>query len=204
VGQNSGADGGRGAIARGNALAEFNRLVLEHQRQVYNLCYRTLGNAEDAADVSQDAFLHAYRAYGGFRGSAEAARGWLLRIAANACIDTLRRRKRRPTQSLDEHGSAETESHASQVPDPAPGPEPVALGDETAAAVQRGLLTLSPEQRVSVVLCDVQGYSYEEAARTLHIELGTLKSRLSRGRATLREYLTARGELPAASRRLEQ
>lgn len=175
---------------QGNVEA-FNQLVLAYQRQVYNLAYRTLGNPDEAADATQDAFLAAFRAIGSFRGSA--FRPWLLKIAVNACYDRLRRVRRRPADSLESLVDAAGES--SLAPDQAPGPESEALRAETAAQLQAGLLSLPEEQRLVVVLSDVQGYSYEEIAEATGSSLGTVKSRLSRARARLREFLAARGEL---------
>ncbi|MBI4493473.1 MAG: sigma-70 family RNA polymerase sigma factor [Chloroflexi bacterium] len=172
--------------------ASFNALVLAYQRQVYNLAFRTLGDADGAADATQDAFLSAYRALRSFRGGS--FRAWLLRIAVNACYDRLRRQRRQPADSLER--LVESLGDAALAPDPAPGPEPAALGAETAAHLQASILALPEEQRVVVVLSDVQGLSYEEIAAVLGLSLGTVKSRLSRARAKLREYLVARGELP--------
>jgi RNA polymerase sigma-70 factor (ECF subfamily) len=90
------------------------------------------------------------------------------------------------------------------VPDPAPGPEQQALTSETARRIEGALARLSPDQRLTVVLCDVQGLAYEEAAQVMSVELGTVKSRLSRARAQLRDLLQTAGELPTAARRLEQ
>jgi RNA polymerase sigma-70 factor, ECF subfamily len=194
--------------ARSGGVDAFNLLVEQHQRQVYNVCYRTLGNAEDAADATQEAFLGAYRGIGSFRGAAEGFRPWLLRIAVNACYDQLRRRKRRPAESLEglspSRDSDEETGVADRVPDPAPGPEHEALTSETARGIEVALARLSPDQRLTVVLCDVQGLSYEEAAQVMSVELGTVKSRLSRARAQLRDLLEKAGELPSVARRLEQ
>lgn len=191
-------------------VAAFNRLVQLYERQVYNVCYRMLGNVEDAADATQDAFLGAYRGLRTFRGPAAGFRAWLLRVAINACYDQLRRRKRQRVDRLDDDSHTEPAGHRAEeasiaewLPDPDPGPEQRALSAETASRIQAALARLSPEQRLAVVLCDVQGLSYEEAAVAMDVELGTVKSRLSRARAQLRELLAAFGELPAAGRRLE-
>jgi RNA polymerase sigma-70 factor (ECF subfamily) len=192
--------------ARGGDLGAFNTLVRHYQRRVYNLCYRTTGSPEDAADATQEAFLHAYRGIGTFHGPADGFLPWLLRVATNACLDQLRRRKRRPASSLealDEDEGLRFDARDA-LADPAPGPEGQALGNETARRIQDGLQRLSDEQRMTVVLCDVQGHSYEEVAAMMGVELGTVKSRLSRARASLRDYLAANGELPAMVRRLEQ
>jgi RNA polymerase sigma-70 factor (ECF subfamily) len=183
---------------RGEVVA-FNSLVEHFQRQVYNVCFRTLGNSEDAADASQDAFISAFRGIGTFRGPADGLRGWLLRIAVNACYDALRRRRRRPADSLE----ALEDAAAFDVADPEPDPEQRSLMAEGMSAIEAAMSRLAPDQRLAVVLCDVQGLSYEEAAQAMAVELGTVKSRLSRARAQLRDVLRANGELPAAARRLE-
>ncbi len=183
--------------ARGGDVESFNSLVLRYQGLVYNLAYRTLSDAEDAADASQEAFFSAYRALASFRGGS--FKSWLLRIVVNACYDALRRRQRRPTDSLE--ALLEQPSGEQVLPDPSAGPEPIALSAETAAAIQDGLARLSPDNRLAVVLCDVQGSSYEEAATVLDVPIGTVKSRLSRGRAQLRDFLASRGELPGPSQR---
>ena len=194
--------------AQGGGIEAFNRLVERYQRQIYNVCYRTLGNPEDAADATQEAFLGAYRGIGLFRGAPEGFRPWLLRIAVNACYDQLRRRKRRPADSLERSSAgrdAEEEvGPAERLPDPAPGPEQQALASESARSIQAALARLSPDQRLTVVLCDVQALTYEEAAQVMAVELGTVKSRLSRARAHLRDLIKAAGELPRAASRLEQ
>src|SRR6202158_2756584 len=87
--------------AQGGDVAAFNALVLVYQRQIFNVCYRTLGNGEDASDATQDALLSAFRGLKSFQGAAAGLRGWLLRIAVNTCYDQLRRRQRRPVDSLD-------------------------------------------------------------------------------------------------------
>ena len=194
--------------AQRGSLEAFNRLVERYQRQVFNVCYRTLANVDDAADATQEAFLGAYRGLASFRGAAEGFRPWLLRIAVNACYDQLRRRKRRPADSLEGFSAGrepdEDAGPADRLPDPAPGPEQHALNRETARGIEAALACLSPDQRLTVVLCDVQGLSYEEAAQVMAVELGTVKSRLSRARAHLRDLLQAAGELPSAAHRLEQ
>jgi RNA polymerase sigma-70 factor, ECF subfamily len=195
------------AAARRGDVAAFNSLVVVHQRLVYNVCYRTLGNAEDAADATQDALLSAFRGIKAFKGPASGLRAWLLRIAVNACYDQLRRRQRRPSQSLEAPGVADAEgdsSVADRLADPDVGPEQRSLSAETARSIQVALDQLAPDQRLAVVLCDVQGLSYEEAATAMAVELGTVKSRLSRARAHLRELLTAKGELPTSSQRLHK
>lgn len=184
--------------ARRGDLDAFNSLVLHYQARVYNLCLRMLGNRQAAEDATQNSFLLAYRAIGRFRGGSIQA--WLLRIAANVCYDEIRRRARRPALSLD----AQLDEEPLQRPAPPsqePGPEQEVLRDELRREIERGLVTLQPDQRLAVILCDVQGLSYDEIAGVMHTSLGTVKSRVSRGRAKLRDYLRASEELlPAIER----
>ena len=193
--------------AQSGDVAAFNALVLVYQRQIFNVCYRTLGNPEDASDATQDALLSAFRGLKTFQGAAAGLRGWLLRIAVNTCYDQLRRRQRRPVDSLDAPSQADPDRETSlgdHLPDPGMGPEQRSLTSETARHIQAALDQLAPDQRLAVILCDVQGLSYDEAAQAMAVELGTVKSRLSRARAQLRDLLAAKGELPAASQRLQE
>lgn len=173
-------------------LDAFNELVLRYQNQVYNAAYRVMGDYDSATDATQEAFIAAYRALGSYRGGS--FRAWLMRIVTNACYDELRRRKRRPASSLE----------ALYVTDTAPGevlvngvegPEAYAQRQELSRALHTGLQTLVPEQRVVLVLSDVQGYNYQEIAEIIGVSLGTVKSRLSRARAKMRDFLLTQGEL---------
>jgi RNA polymerase sigma-70 factor (ECF subfamily) len=188
------------ALSQEGDLAAFNALVERYQGQVYNLCWRMLGLREAAEDATQEAFLAAYRSIRRFRGPG--FRAWLLRIAANAATDELRRRHRRPQVSLEAPiSSSET---ALDLPDPSAGPEECALRREQARCIQAALLTLPLDQRLSVILSDVQGLSYEEVGQAMGSSLGTVKSRLSRGRARLRRYLLEQGELSPPGQRPTQ
>jgi RNA polymerase sigma-70 factor (ECF subfamily) len=183
---------------RGDVQA-FNRLIESYQGRLYNLCFRMLGDHDSAADATQDAFLSAYRNMRRYRGGSFAA--WLVRIATNACYDQLRLRQRRPTTSID--ALQEDNGQASwQFEDAGESPDERTLRKELAYEIQRSLLALDAEQRMAVILCDIQGMSYEEIAAVTGWPLGTVKSRISRGRAHLREHLR-QGELLPAKYRLE-
>ncbi|HYM16444.1 MAG TPA: sigma-70 family RNA polymerase sigma factor [Dehalococcoidia bacterium] len=184
--------------ARQGSLDAFNGLVELHQRGVYNLCLRMLGSATAAEDAAQDAFLSAFRGMGTFKGVN--FRAWLMRIAANACTDELRRRARRPAVSIDARREDEPPI---DVPDPGAGPEAMALRAESAAGVQAALLRLPPDQRLAVILCDLQGYGYEEIARAMGTSIGTVKSRIARGREKLRRELPQREEQSGGADRHE-
>jgi RNA polymerase sigma-70 factor, ECF subfamily len=186
-------------------VAAFNLLVARYQDIAYALAYRMLGDTEAAADVTQDGFVAAFRAIRSFRGGP--FRAWLLRIISNGCHDYWRVQKRRPTVSLD----ALTDADPDGEPPHAPlgllaagatwDPETTALRGELIALIERALLTLPAEQRLAVVLSDVQGFAYDEIALIMATSLGTVKSRIARGRAHLRDALRAHAELlPAALR----
>jgi len=189
---------------RGN-LEAFNQLVLAHQNHAYSFAYRMLGEEEGAADAAQLAFLSAYRHLNELRG--ESFRSWLLRIVANACLDELRRRKRRPAVSLDDLAAGEEDDRSDQsltiLADPAEGPESAAVRSDLRRSIEDCLSLLPPDQRATVLLVDVHALEYGEAARALRVALGTVKSRVARARADLRDCLRAKGELPPQARRLE-
>jgi RNA polymerase sigma-70 factor (ECF subfamily) len=168
----------------------FNAIVETYQRQVFSVCLRMLGSVEAAEDVTQETFLSVYRHLDGFKG--ELFRPWLFRIATNACTDELRRRKRRPVVSIDpEEGNREP----LPIPDRGEGPEAYALRAELRETIEAALLMLPEDQRLAVILCDVEGFSYEEIAVTMKVAVGTVKSRINRARSRLRQLLAAPREL---------
>jgi RNA polymerase sigma-70 factor, ECF subfamily len=194
-----------GLIARsqkGDTRA-FNSLVELHQSGAYALALRMLGDPEAAADVTQDAFFSAFRAIGSFKGAS--FRAWLLRIVSNGCYDYWRAQGRRPATSLeatleDDHdGEATGQGSDARLPramiDPSWDPERVALKAEMIEQIQAALLQLPPEQRLAVILSDIQGMPYDEIARVMNTSLGTVKSRISRARTHLRGILLRQGEL---------
>jgi RNA polymerase sigma factor (sigma-70 family) len=185
-------------VAQRGDVASFNELVRLFEGRVYTLCYRMLGDADSAADAAQDAFLAAFRNLRSFRGGS--FRSWMLRIATNTCYDVLRVRKRRPSISLDIETDDESASSPLQIADTAESPDDFAQRRELAAAIQEGLAVLPDEQRIVLILSDIQGLAYEEIAQITNSNLGTVKSRLSRGRARLREVLKAGELLPARYR----
>jgi RNA polymerase sigma-70 factor (ECF subfamily) len=171
----------------------FAVLVDRYRYPVFGLCLIYVKDFDAAEDAAQEAFLSAWRAIGGYRGGSFQA--WILRIAGNQCRDELRKRKRRPTDSLD--SMVEAEGDGAAPPSRERSPEGRAMGAETAAVIQQGLATLPPEQRQAILLSDVHGLAYDEIAQAMGTSVGTVKSRISRGRARLRTFLTQRGELPA-------
>lgn len=184
--------------AKQGDVSAFNRLVLAYQQIAYNVAYRILGNEEGALDATQDAFLRGYRALVQFRGGSFKA--WMLRIVTNCCYDQFRAKQRRPTTPLND--IVEDDEHSQLLEDPDESPEAYVERRELDVLIQDALGTLPREQRVVVVLSDIQGLSYDEMARATSVSLGTVKSRLSRGRAKMRDYLLSRKELLPSGFRL--
>ena len=181
-------DDDRVSRARNGDLSAFNELVLDYQGLVVNLCYRLVGNRAAAEDLAQEAFIAAWRNIGSLRG---AFRPWLLRIASNACTDEQRRRGRRPSSSLD----AALEEGLPEPPDEEPLPETALIDKEATGRIEAALSELPDEQRLALVLCDVEGFDYAEIAAVMKTSLGTVKSRIARGRARLRAVLLQDPEL---------
>ena len=154
-----------------------------------------LGDWAAAEDAVQETFISAYRAFGGFRG--DNLRAWVMRIVANACRDAIRSRRSRPALSLDDPptGLDDPDQPSIDPPSTDESPEDFAVRRELGHLIDAGLETLPEERRLAVTLVDVQGFSYEETAQTMGCSLGTVKSRVARGRAEMRDYLIARREL---------
>ena len=180
----------------GNAGA-FEELVARHSTRVYNLCLRILGDPEEAADASQDTFLSALRKLHTFRGDA-AFTTWLHRVTVNACYDSLRRKRRRPMlRVVTDEGDDRPEP---TLPSPDHADRVILSVDVTAALMQ-----VPEEFRVVLVMADVEDLPYEEIASVLEIPLGTVKSRVFRGRAALGRALgSSSGEPSPASRSSEE
>lgn len=181
--------------AQEGSLEAFNSLVLRHQNLVYNVAYRMLGDDVSAQDVTQEAFINAYRKFASFQG--EHFRAWVVRIASNLALDMLRRDKRRPAQSLDDMAA----EGGLTLPDASPTPEQALQSRELQQAIQQCIDSLNAEQRLTLILCDVQGMSYQEVADSTNAQLGTVKSRLSRARLAVRRCLQAVEELLPAQYR---
>ncbi|WP_307793820.1 RNA polymerase sigma factor SigE [Actinotalea soli] len=168
----------------------WEQIVTEHSARVYRLAYRLTGNQHDAEDLTQETFVRVFRSLSSYTpGTFE---GWLHRITTNLFLDQVRRRRRIRMDPLGDD--------ADGVAGPA-GPGTPERGFEHANLdqdVQRALDLLSPEYRAAVVLCDIEGLSYEEIAATLGIKLGTVRSRIHRARAQLRTTLAHRDPHPAA------
>lgn len=169
--------------AREGSLEAFNSLVECYQDHLYALVVRMVPDRDQAADAVQEAFFSAYRNMHRFRGGS--VRSWLSRITVNAAMDLQRRKKRRPAQPYPE-----LEDESWQPPTgPEADPEHAALRDERARVLTAALDAIAPDQRAAIVLYDVEGYDYAEIAEITDVSLGTVKSRIHRGRLALREHL---------------
>lgn len=183
------------AAAREGDLNAFNQIVERHERAVFGVCLRLLRDVTHAEDASQDTFIRAWNAMGSFRGGL--VRPWLLRIATNRAYDILRARARRPSTSLDAEAFEIEPSWTSQITSD-DTPEVYAARAELSVHLEQALAVLPDDQRLAIILSDIQGYSYDDIAEIANVAVGTIKSRISRGRTRLRDELsrdTARREL---------
>ncbi|MBW8173829.1 RNA polymerase sigma factor SigE [Ornithinimicrobium sp. Arc0846-15] len=182
-----------GAAASTDAPADWvmptwDDVVREHSARVYRLSYRLTGNQHDAEDLTHDVFIKVFRSLETYRpGTFE---GWLHRITTNLFLDRVRRKKRIRFDAL-------TDEFAARLPSRVVSPEDAFDLNHLDGDIQGALDALTPQFRAAVVLCDIEGYSYEEVAQTLGIKLGTVRSRIHRGRAQLRQTLAHRA--PATS-----
>jgi RNA polymerase sigma-70 factor (ECF subfamily) len=197
------ASGEEQIIARAVAgdLTAFNQLILAYQNLAYSVAYRTLQDDAAAADVVQESFIKAYRGIAAFQGGS--FKSWIIRIVANTCYDLLRSRQRKLTDSLDD--LAENDEHAPHLVDPADNPHAHVERMELHALIERSFQALPPEQRLVLTLCDVHGYAYDEIAEITGVPMGTVKSRINRARARVRDYLLQYPELlPPAFRPMDE
>ncbi len=176
----------------------FEALLLLHQKKVYNLCLRMSANPDDALDLSQEAFLRAWRSLGQYQFEASFST-WLFRLTSNICIDFLRRKKRRQETSLTESYDDSDEGAELSVPDAQPGPEQQAMTNETKIELARAMEQLSPEHREILQLRVIEDLQYEQIADILGVRVGTVKSRLARARLALRKILKAGNYFDSAS-----
>jgi RNA polymerase sigma-70 factor (ECF subfamily) len=175
--------------AREGDLDAFNDLVTVYQDQLFALVVRMVPDRDQASDVTQEAFFSAYRNLSGFRGGS--VKSWLNRIAVNAAMDTQRARKRRPVQPYPELEDESWQPPADEDADPVT----TALTTERAHALNAALALITQDQRTAIVLFDVEGYDYQEIADMTGVSLGTVKSRIHRGRLALRDRLADRMDL---------
>lgn len=189
--------------AQSGNLDAFNTLILHYQDSVFNTALRILGDEDQAADASQEAFISAFKSISSFRGGSFKA--WLMRTVTNACYDELRRKKRRPTTPLEpDNDDGEEMDSPRWLADPNMTPDQQAEANDVEHAIQHCLDNLPLEFKTVVVMADIQGMDYSEVAVAIRVPLGTIKSRLARARLRLRECLQGFAELLPASYRLDE
>jgi len=183
------------AAAQQGSLPAFNKIILHYQGLAYNVAYRIMGDSDSASDTTQDAFVKAYQRISQYRGGSFKA--WLLRIVTNTCYDALRARKRRPTVSLENEveGEESDPDYDPRLIDNGERPDAFVMRKELAGVIQAAIGQLPADQRTALILSDVEGMDYQEIADAMGTALGTVKSRLSRARAKMRDLLLAHGEL---------
>lgn len=175
--------------ASGGDPAAFNRLMEIHEKKMYAVALRMCQNREDAQDCLQEAMLRIYRAIGSFKGESSFST-WAYRITMNTCLDELRKKKNRQNTSLDNLlDSGWSPSHGENEP------EKNAMAAETRREINRMIQDLPDDMRAAIVLRDIQGFSYEEISDILNTNVGTVKSRISRGREKLRDKMLKTPEL---------
>ena len=178
--------------AQAGSLSAFNRLVMAYQTLAYNVAYRVMGNGDAASDACQDSFIKAFKSIGQYRGGS--FKSWLMRVVTNTCYDHLRYQKRRPVSSLEDL-TKESEDSDDKLISEAELPEDKVLRDELGELLQQAISSLPEDQRIVLVLSDVQKFSYQEIADMTDQRLGTIKSRLNRARRRVRDYLLVHKEL---------
>jgi RNA polymerase sigma-70 factor (ECF subfamily) len=175
-------------------LRTFEELVSEYENKIYTLCYRYMGNEEDAYDMAQEAFIKAFRALKSFQGKSSFST-WLYRVAANVCLDELRRRQRRISAiSIDEPVADADVSR--EFIDNGPGVTEIYEQKELSAYIQEILNKMKPIHKSVIIMRDIMELSYEEIAEVLNCSTGTVKSRLSRARTIFRNNFIKRELLP--------
>ena len=169
---------------------EFEKLYLRSQRRAYNLAYRLTGNATDAEDVTQDAYVRAWHNFDSYD-SSRSFEGWLFRIITNRVIDMPRRQKRVPMYSLDSpvHGDDDGQPLAHEFAAPDGNPEDLVLGPIMDEKLQKALMALPDDYKTAILLCDVEQRSYQEIAEKMDCAIGTVRSRIHRARVMLRKHM---------------
>jgi RNA polymerase sigma-70 factor, ECF subfamily len=189
------------AAQRGD-LESFNLLILRYQNLLFGIALRLLNDEDAAADAVQEALISAFRRFDTFRG--DSLRSWLARVVVNACYDEMRKKRRQHSVPLEQFNSDGEEIETSYwLIDPESDPETQFESFELENAIQKSLDKLQPIYRLMLVLVDIEGLSYEEAALAAHVPVGTVKSRLARARSQMQKSLQVTGELLPASYRVE-
>ncbi|MCL5283326.1 MAG: sigma-70 family RNA polymerase sigma factor [Armatimonadetes bacterium] len=178
------------SLRKDRVCSEFDELVKRTHRQAYNIAYRLSGNHADAEDITQEAYLRAFRFFDRYNREMP-FENWLYRIISNVFIDEVRKRPKVKLHSLDQplNNGAESSEICLEIPDSKDDPEQIAMRTTLGEPLQTALNSLPNEFRITVILADVEGLSYEDIAEVMGCSLGTVRSRLHRGRKSLRKKL---------------
>lgn len=175
-------------------VESFEKLIEKYQVVAFNIAYRMVGNREDASDMAQDAIIKVYKSLKSFRGDSNFST-WFYRIVTNTCIDAIRKMKKIKTYSLDKEFETENGNYSFEIADNKYLPERLYEVKEKKELVQAALNKMAEKYRTVVVLRDIQGFTYEEISEMTQNPVGTVKSRISRGRSLLKEILIKESEL---------
>ena len=188
--------------AQSGDLESFNLLILRYQNLLFGIALRLLNDEDAASDAVQEALISAFRRFDTFRG--DSLRSWLARVVVNACYDEMRKKRRQHSVPLEQFNSDGEEIETSYwLIDPESDPELQFETFELESAIQSSLSKLAPIYRLMLVLVDIEGLSYEEAAMAAHVPVGTVKSRLARARSQMQKSLQVARELLPAPYRME-
>lgn len=172
----------------------FEELIHKYQQKVYSLCYRYAGNHDDANDLAQEAFIRVYHSINKFHFKS-AFSTWLYRVTSNVCLDEMRKKKRNSSVSLDSPLETEEGEMYFHLPDQKYNPEIMAEQKDVQQIVHNAIQELPREQKITILLREMEGFSYDEMAEVLEVSSGTIKSRLNRARHNLKEILSQKTEL---------
>ncbi len=172
----------------------FGELLAAYEKKIYSICWHFMGNRQDAEDAAQEVILKVYRKLDLFRGEASFST-WLNYVAANTCRDMLRKRKRNQTVSLDSPVETEDGEMDRELASPDDSPETDVINRDLARLVRESLEELKEDHRVILLMREYQDLSYDEIAEILALNVGTVKSRLSRARRELRDLMVTREQL---------
>jgi RNA polymerase sigma-70 factor (ECF subfamily) len=178
---------------KGNIEA-FETLIEFHQKQVYNIAFRYFKNAHDAQEISQEAFLKAFKSIQTFHQESSFTT-WLYRITINTCLDELRKRKNKQTLSLNYETKSESDSYQIELPSKSDTPDQVFEKKDLRKTIYDAIDSLKEDQRNVIILKDIQGFQYEEISKILNIPIGTVRSRINRARQNLQQILRIKSEL---------
>lgn len=175
-------------------ITAFEQLIDGYQHKIFNIALRIVGNYDDASDLAQEVLIRVYKSISAFKEQSSFST-WIYRITTNACLDEIRKRKNRKIISLDEEIKVDDGEMKRQIVSDEPLPEDTAEKRELKKMVNDAISRLSEEHRMAIVLRDIQGFSYEEIARMINCPEGTVKSRISRARQSLKNVLQSKREL---------